>query len=127
MEMNLNAVNWVEIPVTDFERAQKFYSAIFDYEMPASPMGPARMGFLIYDRNKGGIGVAIVQGPGYEPSGKGVKVYLNGGSDLNHVLNRVEKAGGKIILPKTQITPELGHFATFQDSEGNQISLHSMK
>ncbi len=126
MEMNLNAVNWVEIPVTDFDRAKTFYSSIFDYEMPSSPMGPARIGFLIYDRQKGGIGVAIVQGPGYEPTNKGVKVYLNGGNDLSMVLNRVEYAGGKIILPKTLISPELGYFATFQDTEGNHIFLHSM-
>ena len=126
MEMTLNAVNWVEIPVTDFERAKTFYSNIFDYDMPASPMGPARMGFLIYDRQKGGIGVAIVQGPGYEPTNKGVKAYLNGGGDLNKVLNRVETAGGKIILSKTLIAPELGYFATFQDTEGNHVSLHSM-
>jgi predicted enzyme related to lactoylglutathione lyase len=94
--------------------------------MPASPMGPARMGFLIYDRQKNGIGAAIVQGPGYEPTNKGTKVYLNGGSDLNNILNKVENAGGKIILAKTLITPELGYFATFQDTEGNHISLHSM-
>src|SRR5690349_5599340 len=44
MELTKNAINWFEIPVTDFERAQKFYSAIFDYQMPEMPMGPFRMG-----------------------------------------------------------------------------------
>jgi len=67
-----------------------------------------------------------VQGEGYVPTNNGVKIYLAGGSDLNIVLNRVENAGGKIILPKTQITPEYGFFASFQDTEGNIISLHSM-
>lgn len=124
--MTKNAINWIEIPVTDFERAKAFYSAIYDYQMPDMPMGPVRMGFLLYDQQNGGIGGAIVQGQGYEPTSTGVKVYLNGGADLSTVLNRVEAAGGKIIIPKTEITPELGFFATFEDTEGNQISLHSM-
>jgi uncharacterized protein len=125
MEMTKDAVSWVEIPVADFERAKKFYSQIYDYEMPEMPMGTHRMGFLLYDQQNGGIGGAIMHGEGYEPSAKGVKVYLNAGSDLNTVLNRVEPAGGKILLPKTQISPELGYFATFQDSEGNAICLYS--
>ena len=123
--MMTNAVNWIEIPVTDFERAKKFYSTIYDYEMPEMQMGPNRMGFLLYDQQGGGIGGAIVQGEGYTPTSAGAKVYLNGGSDLNTVLNRVENAGGKIILPKTEITPEFGYFGILEDSEGNQISLHS--
>lgn len=126
MEMTKNAISWVEIPVTDFERAKAFYSKIYDYQMPEMPMGPVRMGFLLYDQPGGGIGGAIVAGPGQEPSSKGVKVYLDGGADLSTVLDRVEAAGGKVVLPKTQITPELGYFATFEDTEGNHISLHSM-
>jgi predicted enzyme related to lactoylglutathione lyase len=126
MEMTTNAISWVEIPVTDFERAQKFYSEIFDYQMSEMQMGQDRMGFLLYDQQNGGVGGAIVYGQGFEPTEKGPRVYLNGGNDLNTVLNRVEDAGGKVVLPKTEITPEFGFFATFQDTEGNHISLHSM-
>ena len=125
MEMTKNAVNWIEIPVSDFERAKKFYSQIYDYEMPEMQMGPQRMGFLMYDQPGGGIGGAIVKGDGYVPAKSGPKVYLTGGNDLNTILNRVEKAGGKVILPKMNITPELGNFGIFEDTEGNHISLHS--
>lgn len=127
MEMTTNAVAWAEIPVKDFDRAKKFYSAIYDFEMPEMQMGPNRMGFLLYDQPGGGIGAAIVHGSEYVPTTRGVKLYLNGGSDLSVVLNRVPAAGGKILLPKTPITPEFGFFATFEDTEGNHISLHSMK
>ena len=48
MELS-NALNWFEIPVSDFDRAKKFYETIFDYQMPENQMGPARMGFLLYD------------------------------------------------------------------------------
>ncbi|OGU25124.1 MAG: hypothetical protein A2X66_01015 [Ignavibacteria bacterium GWA2_54_16] len=37
-----NAINWFEIPVADFERAKKFYSTIYDFDMPEFPMGPHR-------------------------------------------------------------------------------------
>ena len=125
MEMVLNAVNWAEIPVTDFERAKMFYNAIFDFEMPDALVGKNRMGFLLYEFQKAGIGGAIVKGKDYKPSKKGSKVYLNGGTDLNTVLNRVENAGGKIVHTKTLISEQNGYFASFEDTEGNQIYLHS--
>lgn len=125
MEMLTNAINWFEIPVTDFERAKQFYSTIFDYEMPESQMGPVRMGFLLSEQKADSVGGAICFGEGYEPSQKGPKLYLNGGSDLNIVLNRVEAAGGKVLMPKTLITEEHGYFAVFNDTEGNWVALHS--
>jgi predicted enzyme related to lactoylglutathione lyase len=127
MEMVTNALNWFEIPVENFERAKKFYSLIFDFEMTENQMGPNRMGFFLYDFKAREIGGAIVQGPGYVPTEEGTLVYLNGGADLAVALGRVEKAGGKIILPKTLISAELGYFAIFRDSEGNRVALHSMK
>lgn len=125
MEMVTNAINWFEIPVSDFERAQKFYSTILDYEMPAQEMGPVRMGFLPSEQGKG-VGGAIVKGEGYTPGSGGALVYLNGGNDLGTVLGRIETAGGAVVTPKTQITPDLGHYAVFTDSEGNRVALHSM-
>src|SRR5450432_3174871 len=103
-----NAINWFEIPVTDFDRAKKFYEAIFDYQMPESVMGQTRMGFFLYDFKSGKIGGAICHGNGYTPSEQGSLIYLNAEPDLQIVLNRVETAGGKIIQQKTLVTPDLG-------------------
>ena len=125
MELWSNAINWFEIPVTDFDRAVKFYSGIFDYEMPVNQMGPNMMGFFLHQQGKG-IGGSIVQGPGYVPSSDGAKVYLNGGSDLNVVLDRVTNNGGSVIVGKTEISPDIGHFAIIEDTEGNHVALHSM-
>ena len=121
-----NAVSWIEIPVLDFERAKAFYSAIYDYKMQEMVMGPIRMGFLLCDQENDGVGGAIVWGEDNEPSKKGPRVYLNGGEDLNLVLNRVTAAGGKVIAEKVEISPDFGYYATFEDTEGNYISLHSM-
>lgn len=125
MEMVTNAINWFEIPVDDFERARTFYSAIFDYEMPSQQMGPFQMGFFLSDQGQG-VGGAIVKGDPYKPGPGGAIVYLNGGNDLSVVLGRVEDAGGKLQVPKTQITPDLGYYAMFVDTEGNNVALHSM-
>jgi len=125
MEMLTNAINWFEIPVTDFARAKKFYSTIYDYEMPETDMGPIKMGFLLHEQGTG-VGGAICYGEGYEPSDKGSKVYLNGGTDLNTVLSRVESAGGQVVMPKTSIG-ENGFYALFHDTEGNIVALHSMQ
>jgi uncharacterized protein len=126
MEMTTNALNWFEIPAADFARAKAFYSAIFDFEMPEMQMGPVMMGFLLHDRENG-VGGAIVYGEGCVPGTTGTLVYLAAGKDLSTVLSRVEPAGGSIVLPKTPIAPEMGYYATFRDSEGNKVGLHSME
>lgn len=126
MELVKDAISWVEIPVSDFTRAKNFYQTIFDYEMPEMDMGPIKMGIFLSDRDNG-VGGAICYGEGYTPAGhNGTKAYLNGGADLNTVLNRVSAAGGTVVVPKTAIAPEMGYFAFFTDSEGNVVGLHSM-
>lgn len=125
--MNTHAINWFEIPVADFDRAKKFYETIFNYEMPESQMGPARMGFLLYDTQNNGRGGAIVHNPDfYTPSKNGTLVYLNGEPDLQPVLDRVAAAGGQIIMKKSDIGQGLGFWALIEDSEGNRVALHSM-
>jgi predicted enzyme related to lactoylglutathione lyase len=86
-------------------------------------LGDLTMGFFPSDDKN--VSGAIVMGPGYEPSQKGVMIYLDGGNDLQDILNRVEPAGGKILVPKTLINEEIGFTAVILDSEGNRLSLHS--
>ena len=117
-----NALNWFEIPASDIERAKKFYNTIFEFEL--IPM-PATEGFEMgMFPVEDGVSGAVIQGEGYIPSMEGSVVYLHGGDDLSVVLDRVEAAGGQIILPKTGIG-ENGFMAYFKDSEGNRVGLHS--
>jgi len=55
----------------------------------------------------------------------GAKIYLNGNPDLSNALSRIEAAGGKVVVPKTKISGEIGHMAFFIDPEGNTVALHS--
>jgi len=117
-------VVWFEIPATDMERAVKFYDHMFDIKLEIQESGGYKM--ALFPANKG-ISGAIVKGEGSIPRDTGPLVYLNGGKDLNRYLSRVNEAGGRVILPKTLISKEHGHFALFIDSEGNRLALHSKK
>lgn len=121
-----NAINWFEIPVNNLERAQKFYETIMDISMIPVEVDTFRMLMFPVDDSKS-VGGALIESPGnYNPSlTDGPLIYLNGNPDLQNVLNRVDGAGGKIMVPKTQITPEYGYMAVIQDTEGNRIALHS--
>ncbi len=119
-----NAINWFEIPAADFQRAVKFYNTIFGVQMHTQNMMGYDMAFFPAEK---GVGGAIIQGEGREPCTKGALVYLNGGDDLAVPLSKVEKAGGKVLRPKTIITPEIGYYAQLMDTEGNKVAIHSMK
>lgn len=102
MSTSPNALNWFEIPTLDFNRAQTFYAAVLGRPVASMAMGPGTMGMLSSDQQ--GVGGAIVHGAGMVPSQQGTMVYLNVGDDLAVMLARVEGAGGKIAVPKTQTT-----------------------
>lgn len=125
MDKLKSAINWFEIPATDFDRAVRFYSEIYAFDMPTRDMGHIKMGFFQHEPGEG-TGGAVVSGDGCIPSQAGSKLYLNGGADLLTVLNRVEGAGGTIVAGKKQVAPEIGYFAIIVDTEGNRIYLHSM-
>ena len=119
-----NMINWFEIPTADISRAKKFYQTILNTEMNETEMFGTKMAFFPTDGSN--VSGAIVQGEDYTPSSQGALVYLNGGSNLENSLSKVETAGGKVIVPKTQISPEMGYFAIFIDTEGNKVALHSI-
>lgn len=122
-----HAISWFEIPTTDLSRAEKFYEAIFGFKLFAMDLPQIRMRmFPIEDR--AGIGGALVHTDGFhKPSSTdGPLIYLNANPDLQLVLDRIEAAGGRVVVPKTQISPEYGYMAVFIDTEGNRIALHSI-
>jgi predicted enzyme related to lactoylglutathione lyase len=120
-----SAINWFEIPAADFERAVRFYSDIFGYELPVRDQEHIRMAFFQHQPGTG-TGGAVVYGEHYEPSLNGTRIYLNAGEDLSIVLARVEGAGGTVVMGKNQVSPEIGYIAMIDDTEGNRVFLHSM-
>jgi hypothetical protein len=123
-----NAISWFELPATDLDRAQKFYETILDVRMIPLESPQIRMRMFPVEDPMTGIGGALALAPEfYKPSAtEGPIVYLNANPDVQRVLDKVEAAGGKIIVPKTEISPEYGHMALFIDTEGNRVALHSV-
>lgn len=126
MDKNANSLNWFEIPANDISRATKFYETIFGVKMNAMPemMGMKMAGFP-GEMGSGKAYGAVVQSQFHKPSMDGSVIYLNANPAMDNVISQVEEAGGKILMPKTQISPEIGYMAFFTDSEGNRVGLHS--
>ncbi len=127
MEINHNVAGWFEIPVNNMDRAILFYETVFKIKMSRNQMGPVDMGWFPWVENGMGCGGSLAHQPGYHvPSPHGVTIYLTAFSgDLAIELGRVEAAGGKVLMEKTQISPDHGYMGLMTDSEGNRIALHS--
>lgn len=123
-----SAISWFEIPATDLGRATKFYEAIFDVSLIPMDTPNIKMRMFPVEDPMTDIGGAVVNSGGFHtPSATdGPLIYLNGNPDVQTVLDKVEKAGGKILLQKTEISPEYGFMAVIIDTEGNRIGLHSI-
>lgn len=122
-----NAISWFEIGTNDLDRATAFYETVFNVKLNPLDLPNIRMRMFPLDDSHG-VGGAIVDSRGFhKPSTTdGPLIYLNGNPDLQLVLDKVESAGGKIMVPKTEISPEYGYMAVIIDTEGNRIGLHSV-
>ena len=123
-EADMNTyISIFEIPATDISRAIEFYQAILDMNIEKVEMPGMEMGILPYEEQA--VTGVILKEEGLRPSADGVTIYLNGGENLQIILDRIEKNGGKIVIPKTAHADDMGYFAIFLDSEGNKMGLHS--
>jgi uncharacterized protein len=122
-----NAISWFEIPATNLNRAQKFYETIFGISMTALDLPNIKMRMFPLE-DMMGVGGALVDSGGFhKPSATdGPLIYLNANPDVQNILDKVEAAGGKIMVPKTEISPDYGYMAVIIDTEGNRIAFHSV-
>jgi uncharacterized protein len=121
----MNALGWFEIPAIDFDRATRFYEQVLGVQMYREVFMGDPNAFFPYDRGTG-VGGSVIKTDGVAPSTSGTLVYLNAATPerLGEYLDRVEQAGGKVLVPQTHIG-EPGHIAVFLDSEGNRVGLHA--
>lgn len=124
-----NIAGWFEIPVNDMDRAVRFYETVFGFNLTRMPMPGLDMAWFPWSTEGTGAPGSLVCSPEhYKPSADGVLIYLSSISgDLSQELDRVEAAGGKVLIAKRQISEEHGYMAVFLDTEGNRIALHSLK
>ena len=113
-------VAWFEIPVLNLDRAIAFYSAIFNIKFEIITTVSHSMAYFPQDS---GVGGALVFGDGCIPSQSGSLLYLNVQSDLDEALTKIVGVGGQIIMGKTLLGNDVGHYSLILDSEGNRIAL----
>lgn len=121
--MKENMVAWFEIAVSDMDRAKKFYDTVFNIEINVQNFEGILMGFFPSKPDVPGAMGSLIYQESYIPSHKGTLIYFSS-QDVQTELDRVEGAGGKIMQPKTQISPEHGYMGVFEDTEGNRIALY---
>lgn len=118
-------INWIEIPVSNLERAVAFYGKVAG-GIVFQKMSLGEFDYALFpSQDKFNTG-ALVKSEFSKPSAEGVIIYLDGGNDLSQILDRVQEAGGSVIMEKTYLGPEAGFVGMFIDSEGNRIGLQNM-
>jgi hypothetical protein len=117
-------ISWFEIPALDLNRASAFYEQILAVTLNRGDMGIQTLAVFPYDRDYATGGTLLV-GPGFKPSPDGAVVYLNANPSLDVVLARVTPAGGRILLPRTELPAGMGAYAHILDTEGNKVGLHA--
>ncbi len=122
-----NPICWVEIPVKDLDRAEKFYNDFFGFVCTRQPeAGGITMSFMPMADGYGSTG-ALVSGESYVPSKEGAAVYFNAPEEgIDASIAKAKDLGIAIILEYMDIG-EFGHMAIVEDSEGNNIALHAEK
>jgi predicted enzyme related to lactoylglutathione lyase len=123
-----NAISWFEIAASDLNRAQKFYETIFGITMIPMDLPNIKMRMFPLGDMMTQVGGAVVDSGGFHKASAtdGPLIYLNANPDVQNVLDKVMEAGGSIMVPKTEISPEYGYMAVINDTEGNRIGLHSV-
>lgn len=119
-----NPVVYFEIPVTDMDRAIKFYKAVFQFDFDKENIDSNEMALFPFVDKNSGISGALAKGEIYKPTKNGVVIYFNT-ENIDETLKLASSNGGQTLYPKTDIG--IGLVAEFEDSEGNRIALYQAK
>jgi predicted enzyme related to lactoylglutathione lyase len=125
--MSADTLCWADIPVTNLDRAIKFYSAVLGSEVRKLADGKAQYGLLPHDQGNSSACLCLRSDSGgldNRPSANGPLIYLLVEGRLGEAVEAARKNGAKILRERQQIG-EHGYRAVIIDSEGNRIALHT--
>jgi predicted enzyme related to lactoylglutathione lyase len=118
-----NTIVWADIPVTDMDRARKFYGAVLQADIEMMP-GSEDVALLPGDPMSGDVSGDLVKGEDSTPGAGGITIYFDSKGDPEGMIERAVAAGGKVLMPVTSMGDMVGFIGFFQDSEGNRIGVH---
>ncbi|OGD91294.1 hypothetical protein A3D07_01375 [Candidatus Curtissbacteria bacterium RIFCSPHIGHO2_02_FULL_42_15] len=127
-----NKVIHFEIAVSDFERAKKFYSSLFDWKFLTWVEGETDYVLIQtvgtddkgMPQEPGAINGGMFKRPSKRAEGEGENAFVCTVEveDIDETLKKVEDAGGKVIMPKREV-PGIGFSARCFDLDGNIFGL----
>jgi predicted enzyme related to lactoylglutathione lyase len=122
-DMNLvhNRTVWMDIPVSDLDRAASFYRSVLDIEVNKHQFDG--VSFCVLEHHMGNGGCLVIN-PKEISATHGILIYLNVNGRIRDAVAKAEIKGGKIIQHVHAIGPH-GFRAVIIDSEGNRLALHS--
>lgn len=116
-----NSIVHFEIPADDVKRARKFYEKMFGWKI-TDPMKMDYWSVVTKEKGEEGINGGLM--PRKMP-GQPFMNYIAVDS-IDAFLKKVEKAGGAVVMPKTEIGQGIGWIAVFKDTEGNTMGFYQM-
>ncbi|USQ75681.1 VOC family protein [Ornithinimicrobium cryptoxanthini] len=109
-------ITHIDIPVSDMDKAQTFYSTLFGWQIAEIP---GYEGYPMWQApNK-------ISGGGLAPRSEGFtqpRSYVEVDS-IDDTLTKVTEQGGKILMEKDAIS-ETSWWAIFEDPDGNAVGLY---
>lgn len=119
----MDSVVHFEVPADDLGRAKTFYGEVFGWKTMDIPHMDYVMVETTETENRrptqpGAINGGMMRRDEIATS----PVIVVGVQSIEATLKKVERAGGKVVMPKVQVG-DMGHYARVADSEGNVIGL----
>ncbi len=111
-----HAVSWFSIQGPNGHALQQFYKQVFGWGMKPQTGGGDMM---MVAPEKGGIPGGVGTSTNHQPS---VAVYVNVG-DIDAVFGKIQRGGGRMVMPKTELPGNMGSIGGFTDPAGNWIGL----
>jgi uncharacterized protein len=125
--MSADTLCWTDIPVTNLDRAIKFYSAVLGREVRKLSESGMQYGLLPHEEQNASGCLCVRSDSGginNGPSANGPLIYLLVEGRLDEAVEAARANGGKVLRARQQIG-EHGFRAVIIDSEGNRIALHT--
>jgi predicted enzyme related to lactoylglutathione lyase len=118
-----NRVVHFEIEAQDKDRAKKFYTDAFGWEM--EQMGQEMGSYVVVKTGDPKEPMGINGGIFQSTDKKELNAYscVIGVDDVNKAIADVKAAGGKVLSEKPDDIPGVGLYAKCEDTEGNRFTL----